>query len=85
MSAAGKQCEWTVTDWVSRFEAVGGCLMPDSVGWMIAGRTLEEQEAARRIYGEIEYHPERFDAVRAYSQTPEQLRRYYAALNRGDE
>lgn len=67
---------WSVTDWVARFEAVGGFITPNNVGWRIAGWSESDHRAARRIYGEIEHDDERGDQVRAFAQSEEQVTRY---------
>lgn len=74
----GQQGTFDVQEWLTRFEAVGGYITPNGFGWYIYNRTDEEREAARRIYGEIEDHPERRRAVHAFANTPEQLAHYLA-------
>lgn len=86
MTAPTEAPVWDVADWVQRFEAVGGYITPGGgVGWYVFRRPEEERMEARRIYGEIENCHEREQAVYDYANTPEQVQRYFAALQTGGD
>ena len=72
--------EWSVVDWLARFEAAGGFLGPGSLGWRIEDQLDDEQHAARLIYEEARHNPERMVAIKALARSPEHLKRYYASL-----
>lgn len=54
---------WNLHDWVERFEAVGGYLTADGVGWRVFGSSDADQMQARLIYGEIEFDEHKKDMV----------------------